>query len=303
VTARGAVDRSPAGCQGAALVPASEPRTRRVSAGGCIVNVAEWGDAGALPLLLVHGMMAHARWWDAVATRLAPGLHVVAVDLPGYGDSPWIEPARYEPVVQPVLRDLLATLAPGPWTLGGHSNGALQSVLAVTADRLPVERLVLIDIPFDPSAPRIAKTGTLLRRMAPPRWATRADAEAAFRFFPRDGEPSPEVTAHVAAHSVREQPDGSWATKFDWRYFQGTDADAPSPYVEFAARLARIPCPTLLVGGERSSVQTAEDRAAILAAIPDVRGVVIPGAGHNPHVERPAETAAAIAAFVGGRDG
>lgn len=279
---------------------ALEPRTRNVPAGGCVVNVVEWGDAGAPPILLLHGMMAHARWWDAMAARLAAACHVFAVDLPGYGDSPWIEPRRYEQVVRPVVRDLLATLAPGPWTLGGHSNGGLQAVMAVTAEALPVDRLVLVDIPFDPNTPRIRKSGALFKRMKQPRWATRAEAVAAFRFFPGDGDPPPDAVAHVAAHSVREQADGSWTSKFDWGYFQAGDPDAPNPYEDFAARLARIPCPTLVVGGAQSSVQSAEEHAAILASVPDARGVRIPNAGHNPHVERAVETAEAIAAFVRG---
>jgi pimeloyl-ACP methyl ester carboxylesterase len=276
------------------------PRAHRVSAGGCTVNVVEWGDAGAPPVLLLHGGMAHARWWDLVAARLVPRLRVFAVDLPGHGDSPWLEPARYAHVEMPVVRDLLATLAAGPWTLGGHSNGGLQSVVAVTSERLPVVRLLLVDVPLDPGAQRLMKSGTLFRRMPQPRWATRAEAEAAFRLFPRDGDPRPDAIAHVAAHSVREQPDGSWTSKFDWRYFRGRDPEAPNPYRDFAAQLRRIPCPTLVVRGERSSIQSAEDHAAILAAIPDGRGVVVAGSGHNPHVERPAETAEAIARFVSG---
>lgn len=262
------------------------------------MHVVEWGDASAPPVLLVHGGMAHARWWDLVAARLVPHLHVFAVDLPGHGDSPWLEPARYAHVEIPVVRDLLATLAVGPWTLGGHSNGGLQAVVAVTSDHLPVERLLLVDIPRDPSAERLVKSGTVFRRMPQPRWATRAEAEAAFRLFPRDGDPPAAAIAHLAAHSVREEPDGSWTSKFDWRYFRGRDPEAPNPYRDFVMQLGRIPCPTLLVRGERSSIQSPEDHAAILAAIPHARGLVIPGAGHNPHVERAAETADAIVRFV-----
>ena len=276
------------------------PRAHRVSAGGCAVNVVEWGDAGAPPVLLLHGGMAHARWWDLVAVRLVPHMHVFAVDLPGHGDSPWLEPARYAHVEIPVVRDLLATLAAGPWTLGGHSNGGLQSVVAVTSDHLAVDRLVLVDIPVDPGGQRLVKSGTIFRRMPQPRWATRAEAEAAFRLFPRDGDPPSEALAHLAAHSVREEPDGSWTSKFDWRYFRGRDPQAPNPYRDFAVQLGRIPCSTLLVRGERSSIQSAEDHAAILSAIPRARGAVIPGAGHNPHVERAAETADAIVRFVRG---
>jgi pimeloyl-ACP methyl ester carboxylesterase len=120
----------------------------------------------------------------------------------------------------------------------------------------------------------------------------------AFRLFPKDGDPPADALRHVAETSVREQPDGTWTSKFDWRYFRERDPDAPNPYRGFAAQLARIACPTLVVRGERSSIQSADDHAALVTAIPDARGAVITGAGHNPHVERADETAAVIAAFL-----
>lgn len=273
------------------------PRSRVVSAAGCDVHLVEWGDAASPRLMLLHGGMAHARWWDAVAARLADRLHVVAVDLPGHGDSPWLEPPRYAWVEMEVVRALLAEPGPTPWCLGGHSNGGLQAVVAAT-EGAPVARLVTVDIPSDPTTPQLLRSGKGFRRLPQPEWTSREEAVAAFRLFPRDGDAPEDVLRHVASHSVRERPDGTWTSKFDWRYFRGRDASTPNPYVEFGARLARIPCPTLVLRGERSSIQTADEHAILLGRIPDAHGVVIAGAGHNPHVERAADTAAAIAAFV-----
>jgi len=213
-----------------------------VSAGGCDVNVVEWGASDAPPVLLLHGGMAHARWWDLVASRLASRLHVFAADLPGHGDSPWLDPVRYAHVEMPVIRELLATLAPGPWTLGGHSNGGLQCVVAAAAGGLPVARLdigrlVLVDIPLDPGEQRLIRSGVGFRRIPQPRWTTRDEAVAAFRLFPRDGDVPADAIAHVAAHSVRVEPDGTWTSKFDWRWFRGRDADGPNPYRDFAGQL------------------------------------------------------------------
>ena len=275
-----------------------DPRIRRVTAAGCDVNVVEWGPAGAPPVLLLHGGMAHARWWDLVASRLAPWHHVFAADLPGHGDSPWLEPARYAHVEMRVIRDLLATLAPGQWTLCGHSNGGLQAVVVAAAGESPIARLVVVDIPLDPGGERLMRSGVGFRRIPQPRWSSRDEAVAAFRLYPRDGDAPPDAIAHVASHSVRPEPDGTWTSKFDWRWFRGRDAEAPNPYRDFAGQLRRIPCPTLIVRGEQSSIQSAEDHSALLGTIPDARGVVIAGAGHNPHVERPAETAAAILDFI-----
>jgi len=276
-----------------------DPRPRHVVAAGCTVHVVEWGAAAQPPLLLLHGGMAHARWWDFVASRLAERAHVFAVDLPGHGESPWLEPARYAHVELAVVRELLAALLPGArWTLGGHSNGGLQAVVVASDGEPSIARLVIVDIPRDPTGDRLVRSGSGFRRMPQPRWPSRRAAVDAFRLFPRDGDAPPDVLRRLAEHSVREQDDGTWTSKFDWRYFRERDPAAPNPYAGFGARLARLPCPTLVVRGERSSIQSDEDHAAILATIPRARGAVIAGAGHNPHVERPDETAAAIARFL-----
>jgi len=273
------------------------PRSRQVTVAGCTVHVLEWGRDGDPALLLLHGGMAHARWWDPVADRLADRVHVFAADLPGHGDSPWIEPQRYGEVELPVIAGLVDALASGPCTVGGHSNGGLLAVLAAT-DGVPVGRLVLVDIPLEPATPALLRSGQGFRRMPQPCWATRDEAVAAFRLYPRDGDPPADVLRHVAVHSIREREDGGWTSKFDWRYFRGRDPEAPSPYRGFQERLTRIPCPTLVIRGGRSAIQNAADHAEIVARIPDARGALVPGAGHNPHVERPDETAAAIAQFV-----
>jgi pimeloyl-ACP methyl ester carboxylesterase len=40
------------------------------------------------PLLLVHGLGSHRRVWDPIVGELARHRDVIAVDLPGFGDSP-----------------------------------------------------------------------------------------------------------------------------------------------------------------------------------------------------------------------
>ncbi|HUQ45040.1 MAG TPA: alpha/beta fold hydrolase [Gemmatimonadaceae bacterium] len=95
------------------MFPAGEPgiRTRRVSlAGGVSLRVAESGESGAPPVLLLHGWGASLYMWrDWFAPLAAAGLRAIAVDLPGHGlsDKP-DDPASYrlESLVA-VLRELL----------------------------------------------------------------------------------------------------------------------------------------------------------------------------------------------------
>ena len=40
------------------------------------------------PLLLVHGLGAGLRSWDPIVDQLAQQREVIAVDLPGFGETP-----------------------------------------------------------------------------------------------------------------------------------------------------------------------------------------------------------------------
>jgi alpha-beta hydrolase superfamily lysophospholipase len=54
----------------------------------CDVRWQSWAaPEGAPALLLVHGMFAHAHWWDFIAPLLADRYRIVALDLTGMGDS------------------------------------------------------------------------------------------------------------------------------------------------------------------------------------------------------------------------
>ena len=45
------------------------------------------------PLLLMHGVGHRRQAWDAVLDRLTPYRDVIAVDLPGHGESPPLDTA------------------------------------------------------------------------------------------------------------------------------------------------------------------------------------------------------------------
>ncbi|MDZ7726901.1 MAG: alpha/beta fold hydrolase [Dehalococcoidia bacterium] len=62
---------------------------------GCRIAYWDWGNAGAPPLVLVHGGRDHARSWDRIAEALCNEYHVVAPDLRGHGDSDWTPGGNY----------------------------------------------------------------------------------------------------------------------------------------------------------------------------------------------------------------
>jgi len=63
-------------------------------------------------------------------------------------------------------------------------------------------------------------------------------------------------------------------------------------------RLGEIRAPTLVMAGHDDFLFPPESQALLAAGIPNARLRIIERAGHNPQIERPKETLAAVAAFL-----
>lgn len=88
------------------------------------------------PLVLVHGMGANKDEWNRVADRLTPHYRVIAVDLPGFGESDKPADASYlTPDQVEYLRQFVEALGLDSFHLGGNSMGG--RVAAAYAARYP----------------------------------------------------------------------------------------------------------------------------------------------------------------------
>ncbi|HEY5224652.1 MAG TPA: alpha/beta hydrolase [Microbacteriaceae bacterium] len=106
----------------------------------------EWGD-GDRYAVLIHGVMSSSRNWRTTGPALAErGYHVVAVDLPGHGQSP-----RAEQYTTQLLADsVLESVPSNPEVALGHSLGGL--TLSLIAERLQPTRAIYLDPAFDTPA-------------------------------------------------------------------------------------------------------------------------------------------------------
>jgi pimeloyl-ACP methyl ester carboxylesterase len=78
----------------------SEPKTRQAKGDGLTIQLAEWPGAEKT-ILCIHGLSANCRWWDIVATALAP---------PPITSWPWISEVGASPIsLQPAI-PLLTTV-------------------------------------------------------------------------------------------------------------------------------------------------------------------------------------------------
>jgi len=110
-----------------------------------LLQLHEWGDASAPPVVCVHGVNAHGRRYRKLAEeRLAKRFRVLAPDLRGHGGSEWEPPWTIATHVHDLLETLDDAGVPSAdWI--GHSFGArlVLELAALDADR--IERAVLLD--------------------------------------------------------------------------------------------------------------------------------------------------------------
>jgi pimeloyl-ACP methyl ester carboxylesterase len=95
-----------------------------------------------------------------------------------------------------------------------------------------------------------------------------------------------------------EPPEGELPYDRDLVSAIGSQFSDPDP--TWWASLARIACPTLIIGGGSTSHVPQQLLAEAAELIPDARLVTLEGAGHTAHRTQPERFAAQVRVFIGG---
>lgn len=260
------------------------------------LHYVDWGNAGAPPLLMIHGGYDHARNWDWMAQELRRDYHIIAPDLRGHGDSEWGLGGSY------MLADFVYDIAQilrhtglKPVRIIGHSFGGFLSLLFAGTFPEMVHRLIAID-PFihspqqlqaqrdKPVAPQLIEWMDRLHQLSarqPRRYPTLGDALQRMR----DENPhlSIDQARHLTIHGVNQNEDGSYSWKYDnyMRSMQPQLLTGP----ECMELWSRIACPVLFLRGGESKFSDPQSNGA-LAHFQDARAVNISGAGHWVHHDK-----------------
>jgi lipase len=252
------------------------------------LSVHAWGDAGAPPLVCLHGVTSHGRHFARFGERLTDRFHVLAPDLLGHGDSPYEPPWSIEAQANAVLAAVGAT--PGAW-LGHSFGGRLAFELAARKPEL-VERLVLLDpaILLDPAAALFAAENARRERA----YASFEEAiERRYEESQLHGAPRWLLEAELRDHLVPSK-DGRWR----YRYSQAAVVAAYGEMASPPPAFDRVRVQTLLVLGEGSYLPYDHLLGAHEAALGELLQVVrVPG-GHTVLWDALEETAEAVAAFL-----
>ncbi|SEQ18702.1 Lysophospholipase, alpha-beta hydrolase superfamily [Lentzea xinjiangensis] len=208
--------------------------------------------------MLLHGLGATGEVWRDVV-RDWPGSWLVP-DLPGHGRSPRIERYSFGSLAAEVAR----VVPREPVTVVGHSLGGVVGLaLASGWFGVDVTTCVGVGIKVRWTDEELEKAAALAARPAKV-FPTREEAvERASR------------TAGVPIEHGVSEVDGGWTTALDVRAFGVGRPDLPGLIMAAKARV-------VLAAGENDPMSPREHLEELVPA-----PVVLPGAGHNVHVESP----------------
>jgi pimeloyl-ACP methyl ester carboxylesterase len=105
-----------------------------------------WGEPGAPPIILLHGLGSDGSTWDEIAGGLADRWQLYAPDLRGHGRSSRPGTYSFELMRDDVL-GLMDALDLARVSLVGHSLGGVVAYLVAEQSPGRVERLVLEEAP------------------------------------------------------------------------------------------------------------------------------------------------------------
>jgi pimeloyl-ACP methyl ester carboxylesterase len=250
-------------------------QSQYVDIGGQKTRVVQAGDGP--PVVVLHGWGGRIESMAPVIRCLAPAFRVIAMDLPGFGESPTPQGVWGTPDYASYTRDVIGEIGVERAHFVGHSYGAKTSLYIAATFEALVEKLVAV-----------GSSG--LR--TPPSLAVRAT-----RTLSRGAR----LAGHLGApgRRVRDAVYGRIQSS-DYR-----DAGALRPILvkvvneDLSPLLARIRASTLLVWGSEDDAAPVAHGKRMEELIPDAGLVVFERAGHFAYLDEPERFCRIVRHFFG----
>ena len=213
-----------------------------------------WGSRGADPLVLLHGLMNNARYWEQIAERLIDRYGVYAPDLRGHGESEHAAGSYLVWAFAMDLREFVEAMDFEAFDLVAHSIGSRVAMCYAREHSHRIKHLVLADM-----GPQMADQGaTGIRRTTraaqqAPGFGTEAEAlEYYAQLYP--GRSREFLMRQVVAGLVLDEGTGSLVFRFDPAIHEATGRGAIAEIPYLWESLEHIKCPTLVIRAAKSKV-------------------------------------------------
>ena len=243
------------------------------------------------PIVLVHGLGSSLHEWDTVIPALVgAGWQAYACDLPGHGSSP--KPKEQAAYTLQNLYDGWAAWVEGlglpePFVLAGHSLGGYLSLRFAKQHPARLRGLLLIDPLYSldqiPSLarhfPALIDLGQLILHTAPRElliWAMRLPGMS---------------TAALPLQAQQQRAN-------EMRSANPAVSRLIRSLVPLMPQSALVKLPVLVVWGDHDCTLAPRSFPRLVKSLPNAQGLRVPGCGHHPHFEKPAQVNQAILDFL-----
>jgi pimeloyl-ACP methyl ester carboxylesterase len=269
----------------------SHERTTEVA--GRSIHYVDLGEGGT-PCLFLHGIGNSWRFWLETLPRLAERRRVLAVDLPGFGESHMPDGPLTATAVARTIDQLCQQLGITRLAVCGHSMGGLAALQMAAGHVERVDKLILVGAalisvtdlyrgPLGPlRQPRLALTyasAVLTAAVPTPSWISNAIAgsKLARNTFLRTYVTHPlTLSTPVLRQALRGlgRP-GVLAAVLNRERFNLRDV----------GRQAKVP--VLLVNGDQDRFSPVRDVELLAGEMHEAEVVILADTGHWPMLERP----------------
>lgn len=237
------------------------------------------GGAGGIPVVFLHSFAGSISHWSDQLAHLRKMRRAIAFDMTGHGQSkPSAGGTKYS--IRLLARDVEAVsraLKLDRFVLVGHSMGAAVAAAFAAAHPERVTGLMLVDPPFAPGAVPAQQISKIVSSLKVNPYAVTEEYWRTQLF--------PGSAPHVQARLLQDL------------------RTVPRPAViELTSDLFHfdIPKELLRYPGPKLSVVTAQNNAPLSLhnAVPNIPHLVVTGAGHWIHLDKPAEFNAILDDFL-----
>lgn len=268
---------------------------------GVKVHYVQQGKPNRQVALLLHGWSSSWYALSPIMPMLAARFSCIAVDLPGYGESPPLKERHTIAGYADLLAKMIEQLSNGPVVMIGHSMGGMISATLALRHPVLVERMVLIC----PTISGVLSTMinvtispiTIMERFGLGSWIVSAVENQIVGLTDRLMRPVSfaERTGITEQDYMRLRADAR-------RPGQGR-ARAECYFAMRAGtlvgKLSGIEPPALVIWGAEDNTVPLRDAGVIADEWPGADLRIIPKAAHWPHFETPDITRRHIASFLG----
>jgi len=244
-------------------------------------------------ILLVHGFTGEKDNWTMFAKYLTPSYHVVALDLPGFGESSRIESESYT-IQDQVNRlgrfaDLLGLKT---FHLAGNSMGGAISAKYTVDHPEKVLSLGLFDnggiweCPEKSDLQKVIEQGGKNPLLS----QTPEDFKASLKYIFVNPPPAP---GRILGYIAKKQMAVKAFNEKVWN-----DIKAPGKIYQLEPDLAKIKNKTLILWGDTDRLISVSCVGILQKGLVNSQTVIMKKCGHVPMIERPKETAEHYLKFI-----